>query len=159
MEKKFRTKTGYCHILPDRIVLSRNGVIGEASNAVSGNSMGRLLLLYAGFSVFFFYQSYVEFNKDNLFLSFIYLTTGLFLAYNCWISRNLSAATEIQRSSIEKVSFIKAVPYLTRSRFVVLFKAKNGKMLQRLIMLPGSLSGGADETEKALDIFKSENLI
>lgn len=42
-EKKFRTKTGCYHILPDKIVLTRNGIIGDISKIAAGNSIYRIL--------------------------------------------------------------------------------------------------------------------
>jgi hypothetical protein len=48
---------------------------------------------------------------------------------------------------------------LTRSRFEVKFEDENGKIKKRLIMLPGSLTGGKIETEKAIKLMKEERLL
>ena len=39
------------------------------------------------------------------------------------------------------------------------FEQNDGKMKRRLIMLPGSLNDGTNETEKALEIMRKTGLI
>jgi len=41
----------------------------------------------------------------------------------------------------------------------VLFEDENGKVKKRLIMLPGSLTDGQNETEKAIKIMTEEKLL
>tara|TARA_R110002051_G_scaffold255120_2_gene314193 strand:+ start:23104 stop:23304 length:201 start_codon:yes stop_codon:yes gene_type:complete len=60
---------------------------------------------------------------------------------------------------IKKVKYKKAIFGLTRSRFEVLFEDDNQKIKKRLIMLPGSLSNGQKETEKALKIMIDEKFL
>ena len=45
-EKVFRTKTGFCHIFPDRIVLTRDGIVGNLSEITVSNSISRILTIY-----------------------------------------------------------------------------------------------------------------
>ena len=45
-EKKFKTKTGFCHILPDKIVLTRDGVVGNMAKVMLGNNISRILIIY-----------------------------------------------------------------------------------------------------------------
>lgn len=47
----------------------------------------------------------------------------------------------------------------TRSVLEITFEESNGKFKKRLILLPGSLNNGAQETEKALEIMKNEKLV
>lgn len=48
MEKEniFRTKTGFCHVLPDKIVLTRDGIIGNLSKVIVGNKIQQILIIY-----------------------------------------------------------------------------------------------------------------
>ena len=59
-EKIFRTKTGFCHILQDKIVLTRDGSTGSATNAVPGksNSVVRTLIIYGLLTVYFAYKAF-----------------------------------------------------------------------------------------------------
>ncbi len=38
-EKIFKTKTGFCHVFPDKIVLTRDGVVGNISKVLIGNNI------------------------------------------------------------------------------------------------------------------------
>ena len=84
---------------------------------------------------------------------------GIYLVYGIISSTNNSATPIIDRSKIKNIKFKAAIVGLTRSRFEVFFETENGKIKKRLIMLPGSLTGGKSETEKALIIMREEKLI
>ncbi|AWH86115.1 phosphoribosylaminoimidazolesuccinocarboxamide synthase [Flavobacterium album] len=157
-EKTFRTKTGYCHILPDKIILTRDGTIGNIAKASVGNKIARILIIYGIIAAIFFYQAYNSYTDGEVVFCTLYCAAGLYLIYGITTSINNSAAPVIERSTIKSVTYKKAIPGLTRSRFEVLFE-DNGKIKKRLILLPGSLSGGPAETENALEIMAEENLI
>lgn len=157
-EKIFRTKTGYCHILRDRIELTRNGAIGSAAKGVSGN-ITRTLIIYVALTLFFAYKSFYLFKDGDNIRAGLYSLFVLFNIYAIARSVNNSSAPMILRSKIRSVVFNKAKPGLTRSYFEVLFEDDNGKIKKRLIMLPGSLSDGSDATKQALKIMHEEGLI
>ena len=71
---------------------------------------------------------------------------------------NYSATSTIERNKIKEVKFIDAKYGATRSRFEVLFEDEKGKIKTRLILLPGSLNDGENETKKALEIMKTEKI-
>ena len=73
-------------------------------------------------------------------------------------SLNNSASPIIDRKTIRQVRFIHGKDGLTRSRFEVFFVEK-GKVKKRLILLPGPLSDGEAETEKAVALMRNERLI
>jgi hypothetical protein len=158
-EKIFKTKTGFCHVLPDKIVLTRDGVIGNVSNVVVGKGILRILIMYAGFSIFMFYNAFLAYQKGNIILAILYGAVALFLMYSIAKSVNNSATSVIPRSKIERATFIKGIAGLTRSRFEIMFKDERENLKKRLIMLPGSLQDGKNETEKALEIMKDEKII
>ena len=98
------------------------------------------------------------FQKEQISISVLYGIVGLFLIYAIFASLNNSATPIIERSKIKSVKFKKAAFGITRSRFEILFEENNGKIKKRLIMLPGSMSNGQKETEKARKIMKEEKL-
>lgn len=158
-EKIFKTKTGYCHILPDKLILTRDGIIGNVSEAVVGNSISRTLIIYAGISIFLFYQAFTSFqNRENGSAIFCSLLT-IFLIYGIIKSANNSATPIIERNKIKGAKFVNGKARLTRSRFEIMFKDENGKLKKRLIILPGSLNDGQNETEKALKMMENEKII
>ncbi|OUJ73309.1 phosphoribosylaminoimidazolesuccinocarboxamide synthase [Hymenobacter crusticola] len=157
--KVFKTKTGYCHILPDKIVLAREGLIGSLAEAHVGNNIARPLITYGVFATLLAYWSYNNY-KDAEYIMAGYLgLLAVILVYVILISLKNSAQPIIERKQIQKIVFKPAFRGLTRARFEILFRDKNGKMKKRLIMLPGSLNGGKAGTDKALIIMQEENLI
>jgi len=159
LENKFKTKTGFCHILPDKIVLTRDGIIGNVAKVAVGNNISRILLIYGGLSLFLIYSAFNSFQKGQTPISVLYGIVGLFLIYGILTSLNNSATPIIERNKIKGIKLKKAVFGITRSRFEVLFEDENGKIKKRLIMLPGSLKDGENETEKATKIMTKEKLL
>jgi hypothetical protein len=158
-EKTFKTKTGYCHILPDKIVLTRDGIIGNLATVTVANNISRILVIYGGLSIGLFYFAFDNYRNGQIVQPIIFGLFGIYLVYGIVNSINNSATPIIDRQNIKEVKFKKAIVGLTRSRFEVLFEDDQGKIKKRLIMLPGSLTDGQNETEKALKIMTDEKLI
>ena len=158
-ENKFKTKTGYCHILADRIVLTRDGVAGNIAKVTVGTKISRILIIYSLISLFLFYYAFEYYTEGKIASMTFNIIFGLFLIYNILKSRNYSAAPIIKRDNIKEVKFMNAKFGATRSAFEIVFEESTGKLKKRLILLPGSLDNGALETEKALEIMKSEKLV
>jgi hypothetical protein len=156
--KSFQTKTGFCHILPDKILLTREGFVGEAAHITTGNNIARPLILYALIAGLLFYTAYNNFIDGEKVPAVFFAAIGFWLVYGIITSINNSATPVIHRNDIQRVIFKKAIPGLTRSRFEVFF-IENGKVKKRLIMLPGSLSGGLGATNNALEIMRGEKLL
>lgn len=158
-EQIFRTKTGYCHVLPDKIILTRDGIVGNVSTVTVGHNISRILTIYGLFSCLLFYCSYDSYNRGQIAQPIVFGLIGLYFVYGIINSVNNSATPIIDRSKIKSVTLKKAIVGLTRSRFEVFFEDENGKIKKRLIMLPGSLFDGQKETEKALQIMSDAKLI
>ena len=158
-EKTFKTKTGFCHILPDKIVLTRDGIIGNVAKVTVGNNVSRILIIYGGLSLGLFYFAFDSYKKGQIAQPILFGLLGIYLVYGIINSINNSATPIIDRQKIKEVKFKKAIIGWTRSRFEVLFEDKQGKIKKRLIMLPGLLTDGQNETEKAIKIMTDEKLI
>lgn len=158
-EQKFKTKTGFCHILSDKIVLTRDGVIGNISKLTTGNNIYRILIIYGVLAIFLLYIAYQSMENQEWFWTIMFGGIGMYLVYNIIKSSKYSAVPVIERNKIKNVEFKPAKKFLTRSYFKVDFEQNDGKTKSRLIMLPGSLNDGTNETEKALRIMKNVGLI
>jgi len=158
-EKTFRTKTGYCQVFPDKIVLSRSGVQGGMAKVMVGDRIGRVLIIYSALALYFGYESWIAFGQGQTISAILFLILAILFTYNVIRSRNNSATPVLDRSSIERVVFKAAVPGATRAVFEVYFIDARGKERKRMIMLPGSLTGGPEATEKALRIMREERLL
>src|SRR5882762_3819700 len=133
-EKTFRTKTGFCHITTDRIVLTRDGLVGNVAKVTVGNNISRILTIYGLLSAGLFYFAYDNFQSGQFLSPTIFALLGIYLIYGIFSSLNNSATTIIERKDIKRVTFKKAIPGLTRSRFEIDFE-ENGKIKKRLIFL------------------------
>jgi len=158
-EQTFKTKTGFCHITEDKIILTRDGIIGNVAELTTGNKIIRLLIIYGLIASLMIYNAYNDFKDENWLFFGLYLIGGIYLTYTVFKSINLSATPIIERNKIKHVEFKPAKKYLTRSYFKVDFEQNIGKIKSRLIMLPGSLNDGTNETEKAIGIMKNAGLI
>ncbi|MFC7773042.1 phosphoribosylaminoimidazolesuccinocarboxamide synthase [Flavobacterium sp. GCM10027622] len=157
-EKKFKTKTGFCHILPDKIILTRDGIIGNIAKITVGNKISRILIIYSGFAIFLLYFAFTAYQENKVVTALFNLFFASYLLFRVKQSSNYSAISTIERNKIKDVKFIDAKYGTTRSRFEVLFEDENGKIKTRLILLPGSLNDGENETKKALEIMKTEKI-
>lgn len=158
-EKIFKTKTGFCHILEDKIVLTRDGIVGNIAKVTVRNSIFRILLIYGLISCYLLYSAYDLYTKGEIFQTLFFGLIAIYLIYGVIRSLNNSTTSVIERDKIKSVILKKAIPGLTRSRFEIMFEDKNGKIKKRLIMLPGSLTGGPSETEIAVKIMAEEKLL
>lgn len=158
-QKTFRTKTGFCHIQPDKIILTRDGIIGNVAKTTVGNNITRILTIYAILAVALIYFAFYSFQRGQIIQTIFVGLIGLYLIYGILRSLNNSTIPIINRDKIKEVKLKKAIPGLTRSRFEVFFEDINGKVKKRMIMLPGSMSGGQNETKKAIQIMTREKLL
>jgi len=158
-EKVFKTKTGFCHIFPDKIILTRDGIIGTVAKVTVGKGMARMFFIYGALSLWLFYTAYNSYLQGQLFQPILFLLLGLGLIFGILSSLNNSATPVIERNKIRNVKFKKGIAGITRSRFEVFFEDENGKIKRRMIMLPGSMTGGQEATEQAIKIMTDEKLM
>ena len=122
--KTFKTKTGFCYVEKDNIVLTRDCIIGNVSKTTTNNKISRILIIYSGLSFFLLYKAYK--TREKMFVLFFVLLT-VFLIFGILKSWNNSATPIIEINRIKDVKFINAKSGLTRSRFEILFEDTNGK--------------------------------
>ena len=157
-EKTFRTKTGFCHVTADKIILTRDGVIGNISTVTVGNNISRILIIYGLLSIGLIYFAYDSYVKGETAMTLFFGLIGLYLIYGIVKSRNNSATPIIERKDIKNVIYNAGTSGLTRPRFEIEFN-DNGQIKKRLIMLPRTLGGGQSEGDKAVQIMKDEKLM
>ena len=152
-ELKFYTKTGYCIVTSQRIALKRDGVVGRAAQGIYGDSINRPLLIYTVLGLAAISYGIWSIVDHGNFIGGIFILIGAFFLWSVFLGRHNSGTNVIERSSVQFVEPHSPIPFLTRGYFVICF-LENGKKLKRIIMLPGSLSGGNTEYKKALVILK-----
>jgi hypothetical protein len=136
-EKTFKTTTGFCHILPERIVLTRDGITGNIAAVTVGINISRIFIIYGGISAGLFFYAFDYYKSGQIYLPILFGLLGLYLIYGILNSINNSATPIIDRNKIRDIKFKKAFIGLTRSHFEVIFEDEKGKS-KRLIMLPAN---------------------
>jgi hypothetical protein len=158
LNKVFKTKTGFCHVLPDKLVLTREGPVGSAAEKFVGKSIARPLIIYGFVAAFLLYNAYESLTSKEYGITIFFTGVSIWLLYGISRSLNNSATPVIFRTTIQKVVFKPAKPGITRACFEVFF-TENGTIKKRLIFLPGSLNNGPVETAKAVEVMRSEGLL
>ena len=102
-EQKFKTKTGFCHILTDKIVLTRDGIVGNVAELTTGNNIYRILGIYGVMSIVLLYMAYTKIAKEDWIEFAVYFGIGVYLVYSLIKSLNLSATPIIERNKIKNV--------------------------------------------------------
>lgn len=159
MDNKFKTKTGFCYVLPDRIILTREGLLGKFANAYSGKGNTKALIIQGVLIGVIIYLGFIEYKRENYVSIGFYGIIALILSYGFFTSLKNSGTPVLDKKQIKEVKFIKGASGATRDRFEVFFENEEGKIKKRLIMLPGTLSRGDAEADKALALFKSEGYL
>jgi hypothetical protein len=150
---QFRTKTGTCTVTPTQIVLARTGLRGRLAGVVAGGWLYGLCgfgLLLSGGS-----QLWTGATAPGV----IDLAFGGGLVFVFVRARRYSTSPVIERSSIRSVVLHPPAAGLTRGYFTVRFDAGGGRELERLILLPGSMSGGDEEYERAVTVMREAGVL
>lgn len=156
---QFPTKSGYCTITDDRIILARSGVIGEVAEMLTARSLAPMLVIYSIASLFMFTFAWQSWEFGVPFLGVLFLLLGIRLLLGVLTSLNNSATPVIDRSTITKVKWNPGIPMITKPHFKVYFKDKRGKLMKRLIILKGGLSIDPKEKEVAVQVMKEAGLL
>ncbi|MBK8048763.1 MAG: hypothetical protein IPK16_17555 [Anaerolineales bacterium] len=156
-ERIFRTKTGLCRVTQEQIVLEREGARRGGSWSL-WHIDGRALVTYAVLGCIMVGVGIWMLFQGSTFPGLIFCFLGIYLFWNIFASRNNSATMVINRSSIRAVEAHPPHPPATRGYFNLFFD-EQGKEQKRIIMLPGSLSGGQDEYRKAESILREAGLL
>ena len=159
ISKSFPTKTGYCHVFPDRIEIERSGWMGSLSGFLFGKGIHRIFGVYLFVMVLLVISLFVVLAIENYLLSIFFFGMIGFYGWSLWKSRDLSAAPVIYRNQIEKVGYHEAIKGVSRAYFTLFYAPKEGQTLRRLVMLPSTLKGGDRIAESAVWIMKEEGFL
>ncbi len=154
----FRTKTGECTITSERIILQRSGLLGAAAKQIHGNDIRRTLAIYALVGILAVVMAAKSLTDGSYLLGGFIGIAGLLLLWSVLSSRYNSGTPVVERSTIKSVVAHPPRPPVARGYFVVTF-LENGRERRRLIMLPGSLSGGKEAWKQALVAMRESGLM
>jgi len=149
-EQKFKTKTGYCHILPDKIILSRTGIIGNLDDIKYKENSATVLSMYGVLAAGLLFTGYTNYLAGQNLTAIIFGGFGLMLINGIVRSINFSGTPLIQRADIQEVVYKKGVWGISGSRFEIMFNDEKGRLRKRLIMLSGILEKDDKNTAEAI---------
>jgi hypothetical protein len=152
-EYTFRTKTGVCKLSAERLVLTREAKTGKVMRILYGRSIHRGLILYGVFGTIFLLLGVWQIIEEQYISGMLFVLIGIYLFWNVIASWNNSSLNQIERSTVQSVEIQPPKPPLTRGYFKINF-THNGKKRKRLVMMPGVMSGGDEEYQKALSMMK-----
>jgi hypothetical protein len=152
-EYTFRTKTGTCIVSPGKLELIRQGAVGKAANFMYGKSIRRGLFIYGVLGIIALIFGIWQLIDKSYIGGVLLCVIGAYFFWNVIASWNNSALNQIERSTVQSIDINPPNPPFTRGYFVIHFEYQ-GKMRKRLVMLPGTVSGGSEEYPKALSAMK-----
>ncbi|MBL4657324.1 MAG: phosphoribosylaminoimidazolesuccinocarboxamide synthase [Flavobacteriales bacterium] len=158
-EQIFKTKTGYCHILEDKIVLTRTGKIENLEGIKVKENSPAILLVYAVIAIGLLFSAYTNFQTGQNFFALLFGGVGVLLINGIVRSINFSGTPLIIRADIISTEFKKGVWGFTRDRFEIMFTDSKGNPRKRLILLPGSFIATKESLDEAMEIMKNSGLM
>ena len=157
--KKFHTKTGYCHVLEDRIVFTPRGFIGRLGDLTVEGHMKRILLVFILLAIFVFYLAFESYQNDEIFWTGLFGVIGGYLIYGIITGLNTSMHPILDRKKIEKVKFRKAITGISPANFEITFLNSNGKEMKRIITLLSPIDKNGLKIQNAIRIMRDEGYI
>jgi hypothetical protein len=153
-EYTFNTKTGTCTVSPTRLVLTRQGEVGQAARFMYGKSVRRGLAIYSVLGAVTLVYGVWQLINQSYLVGALFCLIGAYLFWNVIASWNNSSINLIERSAVQSVEVQPPKARLSSGYFIIHF-VHNGKKRKRLVMLPGAAYGGAEEYPGALAAMKA----
>ena len=157
--KKFTTKTGYCHVLEDRIVFTPRSFIGRLGDLTIQGRMKRILLVFTLLALFILYLAYENYRNNEIFWAGLFGVIGGYLIYGIIKGLNTSMHPIIQRAKIEKVKLRKAIQGISPANFEITFRDAKGAEKKRIITLLSPIDENRLEIQNAMRIMRDEGYI
>lgn len=154
--KMFRTRSGYCFITPDEIILTRQNQLKKIPAKPAGDISTILLSGYAISAAFVFYFSFLGFMRGEYYPAAVLLIVSAGIMAYVYTSRNKSFTPVIPRERIQDIELIKAVPGGLGTYFNIWFEDENSRIKRRVIKLPGMFVPQNEELIRAIDIMQEE---
>jgi len=153
----FRTKTGTCTVTAKEIVLSRHGARGWLAQRMFGDSIRRVLFLRGIIGAGCLLAGIYSLAGQDFVTGVLLILVALYCVSSLVASRGFSAASVMPVDSVVSIETHPPRPPVTRGYFVV-HSLQGDKKRKRIIILPGSLSGGSQEFEKAVSVLRQSGL-
>jgi len=152
----FKTKNGYCHLLDDEILISRNKIVTEERNnrldfpTVFLGGVAIISFITGGQSVYSYFKEQPDDKEPSevlLVMAALYALAGVILLINLWVRRNKTQDYLIKYDQIKSIDFIEAKSF-SKCHFIINYD-KNGKLKQRFIPMQEGVNDDLSNVSKA----------
>lgn len=157
--KKFHTKTGYCHVLEDRIIFTPRSFIGRLADLTIEGRMKRMLLIFVLLTLFILYLAYENYRNNEIFWTGLFGIIAGYLIYGIIKGLNTSMHPIIERAQIKKVKYFKAISGISSAYFEISFHDGKGSEKKRIITLLSPIEENRLEIQNAMRIMRDEGYI
>ena len=155
----FKTDSGYCHILLDKIIFNNTESPDEDVAHKEANGISKSVIVYSiVFSILIAgVISGILFSAD-LYYILIILVFALWFLFRIIYKIQHAHINIILRSSITKIEFKEAIYNLQNAHFVIHFKNSNNASRKKYIGLPTSLDNLENKQlqQQAINIMEEE---
>ncbi len=161
-DKTFRTKSGYCHILQDKIVFSKDGDLEKALTEKGQNHNSKSFkILFAFILCILIYFVYDQYKKEIIDLNTltISLIACPFIYFFVALGLNYETIAQIDRKKINKTQLHSRTHPLTYPKFIIYFDNEMGKKKVTAVVFRDPNLFGKTDMENAIRILREENLI
>lgn len=149
----FRFRDGYCHILNDKILLTRTEAPDENQLAQKKTVPYSQVATYAFFSIIFSLYFFDQYQFGNRFLAFIFLIFASLFSIGSVNLLTLKLTPLIERSKIVKVRYVKKIPVIALASIQIEFKDKNNKKQNTWLYLDD------EHVQEALEVLQQFKLL
>ena len=161
-QKIFRTTTGFCHILPDKIAFTRDGKLENIDlNPPKEHRSLKFALVYGllicaaiGFIIYKYIEGVLDLTSTIVAISIIVV-----MLYYIYKVVNYQTRTYFDRDKIISLKYKAGINSLSPSQFLISIKSENEKTLYANIILRSQNIFGKQETDDAIKIMVEEGLI
>jgi hypothetical protein len=154
--KMFKTRSGYCFITPDEIILTQQNQLQKTPAKPAGDISTIVLSLYAIGAAFVFYFAVLGFQRGEYYPAAVLLIVSVGIMAYVYAGRNKSFTPVIPRESIRDIELIKANPGGLGTHFNIWFEDDQTQLKRRVIKLPGMFVPENLELANAIKIMQEE---
>jgi hypothetical protein len=154
--KMFKTRSGYCFITPDEIILTQKDHLQKKPAKPAGDISTIVLSLYAISAAFVFYFAVLGFQQADYYPAAVFLIISVGIMSYVYTARDKSFTPVIARESIRDIELIKAIPGGLGTHFNIWFEDDKGQLKRRVIKLPGMFVPDNIELANAIKVMQEE---
>lgn len=111
----FRTKSGYCHVFDDKIILSQNDDTEEALGLIKSESIHKYIVIYFVLAAVLGVVAYFNYVNQKHASAFFLFCLSFFFLFNAIKSIGYSSINILDKKDIKNIIYKKPIVGVTRA--------------------------------------------